>query len=116
MKPPDKKAVATLYGVGYTYLESWVEHIAFVRNICAHYGRLYNVNLAKTPKLYKQYTEKGISSIRVFATLLCIKHLITNDQHWTAFVDKLDKLFHKYPHVDKKLMGFPDDWVNILNE
>ena len=116
MKPQDKKAVATLYGVGYTYLESWVEHIAFVRNICAHYGRLYNVNLAKTPKLYKQYTEKGISSIRVFATLLCIKHLITNDQHWTAFVDKLDKLFHKYPHVDKKLMGFPDDWVNILNE
>lgn len=116
MKPQDKKAVATLYGVGYTYLESWVEHIAFVRNICAHYGRLYNVNLAKTPKLYKQYTEKGISSIRVFATLLCIKHLITNDQHWTAFVDKLDKLFHKYPHVDKKLMGFPDDWVNILKE
>ena len=116
MKPQDKKAIATLYGVGYTYLESWVEHIAFVRNICAHYGRLYNVNLAKTPKLYKQYTEKGISSIRVFATLLCIKHLITNDQHWTAFVDKLDKLFHKYPHVDKKLMGFPDDWVNILKE
>jgi hypothetical protein len=26
-----------------------------VRNICAHYGRLYNVNLVKTPMLYKQY-------------------------------------------------------------
>lgn len=53
MKNADKKAVAKLYGVGYTYLESWFEHIAFVRNICAHYGRLYNVNLVKTPILYK---------------------------------------------------------------
>lgn len=57
MKPLDKKAVAQIYGVGYTYFESWIEHIAFVRNICAHYGRLYNVNLAKSPKLYKQYSE-----------------------------------------------------------
>ena len=114
MKPQDKKAVAQLYGIGYTYLESWVEHIAFVRNICAHYGRLYNVNLAKTPKLYKQYTEQGISSIRVFATLLCIKHLIPNDRHWTEFVDTIDLLFEKYPHVDKKLMGFPDNWADVL--
>lgn len=114
MKPQDKKAVAQLYGIGYTYLESWVEHIAFVRNICAHYGRLYNVNLAKTPKLYKQYTEQGISSIRVFATLLCIKHLIPNDRHWTEFVDTIDLLFEKYPHADKKLMGFPDDWADVL--
>lgn len=114
MKPKDKKAVAQLYGIGYTYLESWVEHIAFVRNICAHYGRLYNVNLAKTPKLYKQYTEQGISSIRVFATLLCIKHLIPNDRHWVEFVDMIDLLFEKYPHVDKKLMGFPDNWADVL--
>ena len=53
MKHEDKKAVAQIYGVKYTYLESWIEHIAFVRNICAHYGRLYNVNLSKTPALYK---------------------------------------------------------------
>lgn len=58
MKQEDKKAVAQIYGVKYAYLESWIEHIAFVRNICAHYGRLYNVNLSKTPALYKQYTKQ----------------------------------------------------------
>lgn len=114
MKPQDKKAVAQMYGVGYTYLESWIEHIAFVRNICAHYGRLYNVNLAKTPKLYKQYSEKGISSVRVYATLICIKHLVPNDRHWTEFVDTIELLFEKYSHVNKKLMGFPDDWETVL--
>ncbi len=114
MKPQDKKVVSQIYGVGYTYLESWIEHIAFVRNICAHYGRLYNVNLAKTPKLYKQYTEKDISSVRVFATLLCVKHLIPNDRHWTEFVDRIELLFEKYPHVNIKLMGFPDDWSDVI--
>lgn len=115
MKPLDKKAVAQIYGVGYTYLESWIEHIAFVRNICAHYGRLYNINLAKTPKLYKQYSERGVSSLRVYATLLCIKHLIPNDRHWSDFIDTVELLFEKYSHVNKELMGFPEDWQQLLS-
>ncbi len=115
MKSADKKTVASFYGVGYTYLESWIEHIAFVRNICAHYGRLYNVNLAKTPKFYKQYSEQGISNIRVFATLLCIKHLIPNDRHWSKFVNAMGSLFKKYPHVKIELMGFPENWKELLS-
>lgn len=114
MKNEDKKAIAQVYGIGYTYLESWIEHIAFVRNICAHYGRLYNVNLAKTPSLYKQYTKQGISSVRVFATLLCLKHILPNDRHWNDFVDLIVKLFDKYPHVKCELMGFPESWSDIL--
>ena len=70
---------AQIYGVKYTYLESWIEHIAFVRNICAHYGRLYNVNLSKTPALYKQYTKLGISSVRVFAILVCLSNILPKD-------------------------------------
>ncbi len=114
MKNEDKKRIAKLYGVGYTYLESWIEHIAFVRNICAHYGRLYNVNLAKTPILYKQYSQIGIGNIRIYATLLCLKHLLPNDKHWVEFVDAVSYLFKKYPHVKLTLMGFPDDWKEIL--
>lgn len=112
MKNDDKKIVAKSFGVGYTYLESWIENIAFVRNICAHYGRLYNVNLAKTPKLYKQYNE--ISNLRIFATLLCMKHLLINDSHWNMFVDEIEMLFEKYPYVKINLMGFPENWKELL--
>ena len=69
----DKKAISQMYGVGYTYFESWIEHLAFVRNICSHYGRVYNVNLTKTPLLYKHYTREDISNNRVYATLLSEK-------------------------------------------
>ena len=115
MKTEDKKEIAKIYGVKYTYLESWIEHISFVRNICAHYGRLYNVNLSKTPALYKQYTKQGITSVRVFATLICLSHILPKDRHWKDFVDLLETLFEKYPNVKIELMGFPSEWKNILN-
>lgn len=115
MKKEDKKYIAQkYYNVGYKYLESWFEHIAFVRNICAHYGRLYNAKLTKTPKLYKEYSY--IDNSRVYATLLCLKEIVLSGEHWINFVDKVSVLLEKYPYVDKKLMGFPDDWDIILKE
>lgn len=113
MKSEDKKAVAGYYHEGYTYLESWFEHISYVRNICAHYGRLYNAKLIKTPKLYKQYTEKGVKNNKVFATLLCIKHLLPHDRHW-RFIETLALLIEKYSHVEIELMGFPENWEELL--
>lgn len=116
MKNSDKKEVAKSYGVGYTYLESWFEHLAFVRNICAHYGRLYNSNLTITPKLYDQYTELKVSSLRVFASLICLKHLLPNDEHWQKFIVKVSLLIEDFPCVKPALMGFPDnDWEIILS-
>lgn len=114
MKNEDKKIVAKTYGVGYTYFESWIESIAFVRNICAHYGRLYNVNLSKSPMLYKQY--EGISNLRIYAILLCMKHILPGDRHWMQFVDTLELLIEKYPSVQIKLMGFPENWKELLTD
>jgi len=115
MKNEDKRDFAKqYYGVGYTYFESWVENIAFVRNICAHYGRIYNMNMVKTPRLYREYSEKGVSNLRIFATLICIKHLIPNDNKWDEFIQTIDLLIDKYNSVDIKLMGFPDNWKDLL--
>ena len=113
MLPEDKKEIALTYNVGYTYLESWFENIAYVRNICAHYGRLYNAKLAKKPNLYKQYAENGIRNDRVFATLLCIKHIIPEDR-WKTFIEGIKIIIQKYPMVKIETMGFPEDWEQIV--
>lgn len=114
MMNPDKKEVAKIFGVGYTYLESWLESISYVRNICAHYGRLYNAKLSKTPILYKEYSEAGIGNNRIFGVLLCMKNLLKKDMYWNIFVDQMDNLFEKYENVDIKTMGFPEMWKNLL--
>ena len=110
----DKKAVAKTFGVGFTYLESWLESISYVRNICAHYGRLYNAKLSKTPMLYKEYTEVGIGNNRIFGVLLCMKALLKEDLHWNIFVDQIELLFEKYEKVDIKTMGFTKEWKKLL--
>ena len=111
MKSKDKKAIAMQYGVGYTYFESWVESIAYIRNICAHYGRLYNNILTKMPKLYKQY---DVKNNRIFAILLILKHLVPNDRHWLDFVKAIEQLIKKYPVANLQFMGFPPEWKNYL--
>lgn len=114
LKPEDKKAVSSQFGVHYTYFESWIENIAYVRNICAHYGRLYFAKLSKTPSLFDEYKKKDIHNYYVFSTILCLKHLLPNDNHWFAFVSDMQKLFKQYPHVKIGLMGFPLDWKQLL--
>ena len=110
----DKKAIAKTFGVGYTYFESWLESISYVRNICAHYGRIYNAKLSKTPILYKEYTQVGIGNNRIYGVLLCLKYLLKDDDHWNLFVDKIELLFDKYPCVQISTMGFPENWKGLL--
>lgn len=114
MHSKDKKAIAKTFGVGYTYFESWLESISYVRNICAHYGRLYNAKMSKTPMLYKEYAQIGIGNNRIYGVLLCMKHLLKSDTHWNLFVDKIEMLFEKYESVRIETMGFPEDWKEIL--
>lgn len=115
MKNDDKKNIAVTFGIGYTYFESWIESIAYVRNICAHYGRLYNAILPKMPTLYKQYTQANIRNDRLFGVLLCIKHILPNDIHWHEYVNIIELLFKKYPNVEKSMMGFPENWKVYLD-
>ena len=114
MSNEDKKAIASFFGVSFPYFESWLESIAYMRNICAHYGRLYNAKLTKSPKLYKRYHAEKIENYRVFAILVCLKHLIPNDRHWEEFVDVVGALLQKYPHVEFAKIGFPEAWKEIL--
>lgn len=116
MKNSDKKAIAQKFGVGYTYLESWLESISYVRNICAHYGRLYNAKLSKTPKMYNQYREAGIGNNRIFGILLCMMQLLKGDKNWILFVDEIEMLIEKYEGIDIKTMGFPENWKELLSE
>lgn len=111
MKNEDKKEIASTYGVGYTYFESWIESIAYVRNICAHYGRIYNATITKRPKLYKQYNHEKRGYI--YDVLLCMGRLVEKED-WVNFVRSVQDGLLSYPNVQISTMGFPDNWVEQL--
>ena len=115
MNSEDKKNIALAYGLRYPYLESWLENLSYVRNICAHYGRLYNAKMTKTPRLYKQHAKEGIPNNRIFATLTILKYLLPSDRHWRDFIQTLEILTEKYPSVRRHCIGFPQDWAALLS-
>ena len=111
----DKKEIAKEYNVGYTYLESWLESISYVRNICAHYGRVYNAILTKRPVLYNQYVEQGINNARIFSIIICLHHILPNDGMWKDFVKNLQNLISYYQDIlNMDAIGFPANWLDIL--
>jgi abortive infection bacteriophage resistance protein len=114
LKAEDKKAIARdNYNLGYTYFESWINSISFVRNICAHYGRLYNVKLVIQPVLYKEY--RAVSNYRIFAVILCMKHIIKNEMLWLTFKNDLVSLVEKYSNsINLEYIGFIDRWENLI--
>lgn len=102
--------------VRYAYLKSWIQCLVEVRNICAHYGRLYNKPVIATPKLYEEYSH--ITTNKVFLVLLVIKHLSNlNHQQYKTFVHQVEGLINEHANsIDLKKIGFPKDWKTLLEK
>lgn len=54
LQDDDQKAIANYYKTDAKYLKNWILCLVEVRNICAHFTRLYNMPLKENPKLYKE--------------------------------------------------------------
>lgn len=113
MKSEDKAQIAKAFHADYHYFESWIENFAYIRNICAHYGRLYGAKLTKSPKLYKEYLRKRISNNTLIATIINLK-IISEEENYKDFYDKLSKLIEEYSTIDLKHIGFPEDFNKML--
>jgi abortive infection bacteriophage resistance protein len=111
----DKKIIAKSFNVSYNYLESWIETFAYIRNICAHYGRLYNVEFTKKPKLYSTIQDLGIKNNRIFGALICLKIILKLDPSWNEFINNISTLFDQYLHINISYMGFVDGWKELLS-
>ncbi|MCM3342020.1 Abi family protein [Paenibacillus sp. MER TA 81-3] len=97
------------------YLESWLKCLSYIRNICAHYGRLYNRPLTSKPRLDRKSKQLGIEQGKIFAHLYVLKELIPDRNKWTDFVTRLEALLTEYKDViELERIGFPEDWESIL--
>ncbi len=116
MSSEDRKQIASFYNTEDDYLGSWILALVEVRNICAHYGRLYNMPLKQTPFLYSEYKKyRNPQNNKVFPLLLIIKRTLQNDDRWKNFFCELEALIDSYSDVIIfPYMGFPCNWKEIL--
>lgn len=113
MKNEDKRSIARIFHTDYHYFESWIENFAYIRNICAHYGRIYGSKLAKSPKLYREYLKENISNNTIFATMLNLR-IVSEKENYYKFYHDLTKLIEKYKDIELKHIGFIENWKELL--
>lgn len=108
---------ASFNTVNHTYLPSWLQSISQIRNICAHHGRLWNKNLPGRPHLLSNPPAPWLTKVppasehhMLYIHICCMKYLLDVASPKHQYKIKLEELFIKYPSIDLKALGFPDDW------
>lgn len=115
-----KDTIAAEYGtVNHTFLPSWLQSIAQIRNYCAHHSRLWNKNLPGRPKLLPKPPNPWIADVpkenefpMMYVHLCCMKYILDVVQPQNHFKARLTGLFQKYPNVDPAALGMKPDWEN----
>ncbi len=118
MTKDDRKAISRFYNTEPNYLGSWILALVEIRNICAHYSRLYNMPLKQTPYLYSENQRYRSGKLnKVFPALLSIKRMLNSDERWITFEKQLEVLIDDYKDVIQlSFMGFPPEWKAVLSK
>ena len=114
-----RKEIANMFGLSDKVFASWLHSLVYIRNVCAHHARIWNRWLRVQPLFPKKAAntwimDQQVGNNRLFFALSMIIYLlnIVNPNH--TFKQKLENLFKKYPNVDRKAMGFPNNWQTEL--
>lgn len=107
----DKKEIAKVYyNHKHQYIEQWMESITNLRNKCAHHERVIGESInIKTDKSMKGYKVGSL-----FIVILAFKQLVMDHIQWSLFMDKLLVIVDKYEFNKLDLIGFPENWNEIL--
>ena len=117
----DRTDIAKAFGIlDDSIFCSWLHTLNYVRNICAHHARLWNVTMDITPMKYVNKDPKmiwlsakevdSVSTTKLYYTLCLILYLLQTINPKTKFRKHFKDLLAEYKVVDVRYMGFPDDW------
>lgn len=118
-----KNQIAKDFGaVNHTYLPSWLQSIAQIRNFCAHHSRLWNRNLPGTVKLLSKPPNPWIDDIinvpkqhefsQLYVHMCLMRYMLNTIIPKNDFSMKLSNLLEEYPSVDPNALGMKPDWQN----
>jgi len=93
---------------------SWLHTLSYIRNVCAHYGRLYGKNLIIKPQFNTEVTKGFFDNRRVFSAIFVLNKFLHQDDY-TKLISSLRLIIEEYSdYINLKEIGFPKEWENVL--
>lgn len=110
-----KKAVADYFGVSPKILANWLENLSYIRNICAHHGRLWNRTMTKKVTIpnntsFQWVTIASPKPEKLYLSLCVMAYLQERVNRQSPFKGKLCSLACKFHDLNLSAAGFPDNW------
>jgi len=94
------------------YLPNSIQIICDVRNMCAHYEKIFNLKLINAPILNKWNT---IPNSNLYDVLTICKKLINDTDKWNYSIKNIASIIVKYDFKMLNLLGFENiDWEKKL--
>lgn len=122
-EPAIKKAVADAMGItiqGPVLVGQFMHSLTIIRNLCAHGSRLFNRLFEQKPRLSRKELamlrkddQGNIDNAHLFGFILIIKRMLKS-YDFSELKAEILGLKRKYPFVNLKYYGFPDNWQNVL--
>lgn len=119
----DRQNIAKeFYGLDEKVLQSYLQSLSYIRNTCAHCGRLYArwqtssiVVRSKSEKMVRKICGDGFTVMpnMLYAFYLAMGDMLTKTE-WEELTNKINSLFEQYESVvDINRIGFPLKWYEI---
>ncbi len=115
----EKDIIATSSGTGHKTLENHLHCLTVLRNKCAHSARLFNSNFNPPAIFSKKFLRNNplIKNDSLFAYILVLLKRLPLKEDKKEFVSKIEFLLNKYKsNVDLSLIGFPNNYLFLLNQ
>jgi abortive infection bacteriophage resistance protein len=105
-----RKQMARAYGISQSQFVSWLRCLAYVRNVCAHHGRLWNRELSLKPELLGEWNVATDVAGRMYGICLVLHHFLEYISPSFRWKEGLELLMDEYPAVSRTAMRFPQNW------
>jgi abortive infection bacteriophage resistance protein len=123
-KSDQKLAVSNYFGLHHTVFESWLNTLVYLRNICAHHARFWNVVLTYSPVWPKKTKYAWIDRwenepenlstkdkrLKTYAGLCIIQYCLTTVNPYNKFSERLFGLLQRFKEIPNAAMGAPENW------
>jgi abortive infection bacteriophage resistance protein len=111
-----RSAIASTYGLDERVLQAFIRHLTYIRNVCAHHGRLWNREFTVTMQLPRSKPPGLVASFhdggnrRIYNTLVMLVWMLGRIHPGNSWKTRLLDLIRRHG-IDPVDMGFPDDYA-----
>lgn len=110
-----QREIAYRYGLHAKVFHSWLLSLNYIRNVCAHHGRLWNKTLPVKPLLPNKQlqwkTPVEIYPDKICAILTLLRYMLYFVAPKSNWAGRFRDLLAEYSDISTRSMGFPQNWM-----